>query len=141
MLCFALGKHIKWLSYQYYANSWPTNFPMWWVVYQGIFWNSSVFFWSTKAPQHVNVKRKRGRFHFQHGWPMQKQREEFHKWKEIFVIARFVSRTDKCHPRKLHLCPLFCSLWPQKYYCSQIWHLLYPYEQLHQSEFQLFSEK
>ena len=36
-----------------------------WVVYQAVFGNPSVSLWSTKAPFHVSVKKKKIRFAFQ----------------------------------------------------------------------------
>lgn len=77
------------------------------VVYQAVFGNLSVFFWSTKAPVQVSVKKKNLLFNKVH----LETKEKVPKAKgKTHVIVHFVTRADKRHQKKLHLWLHFLSL-------------------------------
>lgn len=61
-----------------------------------------LFFWSTKAPFCVSIKKKMGRFHLQHGLLKNKGQVPLMNW-NTYLTTCFVTQADKVHQSKLHL--------------------------------------
>lgn len=70
------------------------------------FYKTLLFFWSTKAPFCVSIKKKMWRFYLQHGLLRNKAQVSPMNW-NTHLTTCFVTRADKVHQSKLHLWQLF----------------------------------
>lgn len=72
------------------------------------FYKTLLFFWSTKAPFCVSIKKKMWRFYLQHGLLRNKAHCQVSpmNW-NTHLTTCFVTRADKVHQSKLHLWQLF----------------------------------
>lgn len=107
-----------------------------------------LFFWSTKAPFCVSIKKKMGRFHLQHGLLRNKGQVPPMNWNTCLTTC-FVTQADKVHQSKLHLWQLlqgFAAKNSYKYlllrtilaiweYCSslRVWNPFKPASLLHEA--------
>lgn len=73
-----------------------------------------LFFWSTKAPFCVSIKKKMGGFHLQHGLLRNKGQVPPMKWNTCLTTC-FVTQADKVHQSKLHLWQLLQGFAAKKF--------------------------